>query len=502
MVKAAPTISHPPLYLAHGVTTVFNMRGEAEQLGWKRRIKDGTLLAPNLYTSGEFVNEPRINNIQEVEQEVAYQISEGYDIIKFHELYGFKDSLFTTVGLEKSAYLRLNQLAREANIPLIGHAPYRVGLNGLLEAGQSIAHMNELANLYFLPPLDLNRGMFIQLTKWSFAILLAGFLIWMIIRLLRQILGRRDKEEIRQLKKFRKGTFLMILVSAICCILWILVVPPGFFFGNIWLLILLSCFGLLALLMVVMLARQTGKIWINSNLSIYAKGMVTLFTLISIGLTVGLSHWILFAWHGSDMMINHVAQECKKSGIWVQSTLMCQEIAWNQKDGYRRDQIVQDPVYPYLPVPLQKSWREFVDYKVPGMYFFWKRHTEFLQKLTSALSQNGVPLMAGTDAMGLPLCVPGISLHKELQLLSECGLSSGEVLWTTMVGPAKFLGKENEFGTITVGKRADLLLIEGNPLEDLTHLLRLKGVMVRGIWLPKAKLDQMLENTLIKEAVQ
>ncbi|UCE04501.1 MAG: amidohydrolase family protein, partial [bacterium] len=99
--------------------------------------------------------------------------------------------------------------------------------------------------------------------------------------------------------------------------------------------------------------------------------------------------------------------------------------------------------------------------------------------------------------MGAPLIIPGISLHRELQLLFESGLNTSEVLWTATVGPAKFLGKENEFGTVTIGKRADLLLIEGNPLEDLTHLLRLKGVMVRGIWLTKDKLNQMLEGILV-----
>ena len=106
--------------------------------------------------------------------------------------------------------------------------------------------------------------------------------------------------------------------------------------------------------------------------------------------------------------------------------------------------------------------------------------------------------MAGTDAMGAPLIIPGISLHRELQLLLESGLSASEVLWTATVGPAKFLGKEDEFGTIAVGKRADLLLVDGNPLVDLNNLLKLKGVMVRGIWLPKDKLNQMLEELLFK----
>jgi hypothetical protein len=72
-IGARPDFGDAPLYLAHGITTVFNMRGEAEHLDWKKLIQEGTLLAPNLYTAGEFVNEPRIETPEEAEQEVDNQ---------------------------------------------------------------------------------------------------------------------------------------------------------------------------------------------------------------------------------------------------------------------------------------------------------------------------------------------------------------------------------------------------------------------------------------------
>src|SRR5262249_6895262 len=106
------------------------------------------------------------------------------------------------------------------------------------------------------------------------------------------------------------------------------------------------------------------------------------------------------------------------------------------------------------------------------------------------LHRNGVPIMAGTDAMGLPLVPPGSSLHRELQLLSASGLSPYEVIRSATVVPASFLGRTKEFGKIAVGQRADLLLVAGNPLEDLAVLKRPVGVMARGRWLPREKLDQ------------
>ena len=77
-------------------------------------------------------------------------------------------------------------------------------------------------------------------------------------------------------------------------------------------------------------------------------------------------------------------------------------------------------------------------------------------------------------------------------LLTEHGLTPYEALRTATIHPAIFLGKDNEFGTIAVGKRADLLLIEGNPLQSIARLQQPIGVMVRGIWLSREQLQQML----------
>ena len=100
--------------------------------------------------------------------------------------------------------------------------------------------------------------------------------------------------------------------------------------------------------------------------------------------------------------------------------------------------------------------------------------------------------MVGTDAMGMELVAPGSSLHRDLQLLLASGLSPYEAMRSATVVPAAFLGKTKEFGRIVMGQRADLLLVAGNPLENLSVLKRPIGVMVRGRWLPRQKLDELL----------
>jgi len=112
--------------------------------------------------------------------------------------------------------------------------------------------------------------------------------------------------------------------------------------------------------------------------------------------------------------------------------------------------------------------------------------------VAGALHRAGVPLMAGTDAMGFPFIPRGSSLHHELELLTQSGLTPYEAMRAATVVPASFLGKDKEFGTITTGKRADLLLLDENPLKDVTRLRRPIGVMARGRWFTRDELQQML----------
>lgn len=106
----------------------------------------------------------------------------------------------------------------------------------------------------------------------------------------------------------------------------------------------------------------------------------------------------------------------------------------------------------------------------------------FQQRLAYELHSHGVPLLLGTDTFGFPGLPPGSSLHKEMDLLHNSGLTPYEILQTATVNPAAFLGQPNEFGRVTVGERADLLLLSGNPLQDLNLCRHPEGVMVRGGW--------------------
>ena len=108
------------------------------------------------------------------------------------------------------------------------------------------------------------------------------------------------------------------------------------------------------------------------------------------------------------------------------------------------------------------------------------------------LNRNGVQLLAGTDAMGALLATPGSSLVQELSPLTQSGLTPYEAIRTATVNPATFLEKEHEFGTIAAGKRADLILVARNPLDDVSALNEPLGVMVRGQWFSRERLRELM----------
>jgi imidazolonepropionase-like amidohydrolase len=117
--------------------------------------------------------------------------------------------------------------------------------------------------------------------------------------------------------------------------------------------------------------------------------------------------------------------------------------------------------------------------------------------LLAALHEAGNTLVLGTDAgsggMGL---IPGFTIHDELGILTSSGLTPYEAIRTGTANASAAIEAMtgiNDFGTVEIGKRADLLLVGGNPLEDISHIeAQLRGVMAAGTWYPQAELSQMI----------
>ncbi len=125
------------------------------------------------------------------------------------------------------------------------------------------------------------------------------------------------------------------------------------------------------------------------------------------------------------------------------------------------------------------------------------------RRMLKALADEGAPLLMGTDSPQM-FNVPGFALHRELQVAVEAGLAPYQVLesGSRNVGryAAQDLGQDGNFGTVTVGSRADLVLLDANPLENVGNLTRRAGVMVKGQWVSRAEIDKGLAALATKYA--
>ncbi|GAA4722652.1 amidohydrolase family protein [Sphingomonas lutea] len=118
---------------------------------------------------------------------------------------------------------------------------------------------------------------------------------------------------------------------------------------------------------------------------------------------------------------------------------------------------------------------------------------KFQRPFTKVFHDKGGQLMTGTDAL-MPRLVSGFALHQELQELVSVGLTPYEALRTSTTIPSDYLGEAKDAGTIEVGKRTDLLLVDANPLEDISAASKIAGVMMRGRWIGRDEIDRRMRH--------
>jgi imidazolonepropionase-like amidohydrolase len=178
----------------------------------------------------------------------------------------------------------------------------------------------------------------------------------------------------------------------------------------------------------------------------------------------------------------HFAAEMRDAGVWTCPTVVVYQMEWPKErvaEGMK-----------YAPAELKSAY-----VKHYGQFTFAAASVEIAYGLNviRALHGAGAGLLAGSDAFK-PNVVPGFALHEELGYFVQAGLTPYEALRAATSDPARFLGRENEFGTIKMGRRADLILLSANPLDDITNLAKQVGVMVRGEWFEEARLRQRLDR--------
>jgi len=157
-----------------------------------------------------------------------------------------------------------------------------------------------------------------------------------------------------------------------------------------------------------------------------------------------------------------------------------------------------DPRLKYLTKEVRAKWdagyyRNFPPEPRAAMAKLAKAEFDESRTIVGLMYRAGVPILAGTDAMN-PGCFPGFSIHDELALLVDAGLSPLAALQAATRNAAQFMGQLDSRGTIEVGKIADLVLLDADPLADIHNTRSVRAVVLSGKLYPRETLDAMLLN--------
>lgn len=143
----------------------------------------------------------------------------------------------------------------------------------------------------------------------------------------------------------------------------------------------------------------------------------------------------------------------------------------------------------YLSPAVLSIWRSLWSAQSDLPDFIWKNWAQ----MVVGLHRAGVPLMVGTDLM-VPGILPGFAVHEEMAIWQEAGIPPAEVLRSATTVPAHFMGLGERCGTVADGKQASLLVLRGNPLEDVRFAQQIEGVFLRGQYLGRSDLDRLLDE--------
>lgn len=192
--------------------------------------------------------------------------------------------------------------------------------------------------------------------------------------------------------------------------------------------------------------------------------------------------------------IDDITRAVVESGVTVTANLSY--VAADLRLTRNPDSVLADPEWAYLSPVAKAAWendlpagRSFPEYRRRDL----EQRYPFVQALVKSFAEHGVPLLAGTDTF-LPGLYPGAALHLELDEMVRAGLTPLDALRAATANAGRFIGDNvpgaERFGVIDPGARADLVLVDANPLTDVANLSRIHGVMVRGRWLSAAELER------------
>lgn len=169
--------------------------------------------------------------------------------------------------------------------------------------------------------------------------------------------------------------------------------------------------------------------------------------------------------------------------------------------------LADDPRMAYVPEAVREMWTAPLpfgpvpfDEVTPERTALGERYLEVVKEVVGIMHRAGVPLLAGTHSV-LPYVFPGFDLHRELELLVEAGLSPLEAIQAATISGARSLELDRDYGSVEVGKVADLVVLDENPLEDISRTRGIHMVLKNGRPFTRETLNGIREQVEAQAAI-
>jgi imidazolonepropionase-like amidohydrolase len=186
-----------------------------------------------------------------------------------------------------------------------------------------------------------------------------------------------------------------------------------------------------------------------------------------------------------------LVERTRKAGAWIVPTL----VVWETLQGpVTLESRTAFSELRYLPAAQVQQWTNALESRLKNPQYNADQaqlHIDNRMRILKALHAGGVRLLLGSDAPQ-QFNVPGFSIHREMRRMAEAGLSPYEVVKSGTANVGEYFKAQDRFGTIAAGRRADLILVDANPLQDVANMEKRSGVMIRGRWLPASEIDARL----------
>ena len=189
--------------------------------------------------------------------------------------------------------------------------------------------------------------------------------------------------------------------------------------------------------------------------------------------------------------VQDLVARTKKAGTAIVPTL----VVWETLRGpISLESRTSLPELRYMPRPQVEQWTKAVEKRLNDPKYnaeHAKHYIDNRMRILKAMHAAGVNILLGSDAPQ-QFNVPGFSIHHEMKRMADAGMSVYDIIKSGTASVGEHFKAQDEFGTVAVGKRADLLLVDANPLQSLENAAKRTGVMIRGRWLPEAEIQKGL----------